>query len=477
MSNSPHHPVETKPRLARGAPRWLKRCWRRLYLRRWLVSVVAVLILTYVAISDLTMLAGAFGIAMVAFAAGVLPRQGVLKRKAEHEAERKRFRDTEEAMQRLVEGLPEPAIVLSRGGTVLGFNPPARESYPALSRGEAVSAAVRHPQLLHAIDNAAAHQRHQLVSLNEVVPVERWFSAAVSWVAAPGAGADEPAVFVFMRDLTDQERIGQMRADFVANASHELKTPLASVLGFIDTLRGPARNDERAREEFLGVMAREAERMKRIINDLLSLSRVEMKAHLRPTDPVEINEILDYVRGSLERFAAARDITIEVQPLPAPAYVLGEREGLVQVFENLVNNAIKYGRDGGFVRIVADYERDREPLLRIAVIDNGLGIAQEHLPRLTERFYRVNVAASRDRGGTGLGLSIVKHVLNRHRGQLRIASVPGRESRFTVVLPETTARLRQAHAAARGGKDAERSPAIAPDAENPYKSDHYTVTK
>jgi len=467
-------------RLQRSAPRWARAWWRRLYLRRWLVCVVAILIVFYVALSDLTLLAGVAGIALVAFAAGTLPREGVLKRRAEREVSRQRFLEISDAMQRVVEGLPEPAMILSRGGTVLGFNAPALESHPSLSRGEAVSAAVRHPQLLDAIDNAGASRRNQVVSVNEVVPVERRLSVAVSWIAPPGAGPDEPAVFLFMRDLTEQERIGQMRADFVANASHELKTPLASVLGFIDTLRGPARKDERARDEFLGVMAHEAERMKRIINDLLSLSRVEMKAHLRPTDPVEINEILDYVRGSLERFAAARDIAIEVQPLPAPAYVLGEREGLIQVFENLVNNAIKYGREGGFVRIVADREPGKEPLLRVAVIDNGVGIPEEHLPRLTERFYRVNVAASRDRGGTGLGLSIVKHVLNRHRGQLQIASSPGQGSRFTVVLPETARQpvaIREASRNTTGGNGGEAVGVAAGDHESHYKSDVYTVIK
>ena len=152
--------------------------------------------------------------------------------------------------------------------------------------------------------------------------------------------------------------------------------------------------------------------------------------------PSEINEVLDYVRGSLERLAEQRDIGIELQPLDGPAYVLGEREGLVQVFENLVNNAIKYGQEGGFVRIVAGREGGKEPMVNVAVIDNGPGIPEEHLPRLTERFYRVNVADSRDRGGTGLGLAIVKHVLNRHRGQLRIVSKPGEGSRFTVLLPE-----------------------------------------
>jgi len=414
----------------------VKRLRRRLYLRRWLVAVVAAVTLVQVAFFGLSPLAGIAGVAAVAFAAGALPREGILKRRRKRGVDRNRAEDRLNAISGLIDGLPEPALVLSRQGMVLRFNPQAAEAYSALKPGIPVSTAVRHPQLLDAIDNAASHHRHQVVALNEVVPVERWLSAAVSWIGAPGAGPDDPAVFVFMRDLTEQERIGQMRADFVANASHELKTPLASVLGFIETLRGPARDDERAREEFLGVMGREAERMKRVINDLLSLSRVEMKAHLRPTDPVEINEVLDYVRGSLERLAADRGIRLELQLLPEPSYVLGEREGLVQVFENLVNNAVKYGHDGGFVRIVAAREGEKAPMLNVAVIDDGPGIPEEHLPRLTERFYRVNVAASRDRGGTGLGLSIVKHVLNRHRGQLRIASRPGEGSRFTVLLPE-----------------------------------------
>ncbi len=430
--------------------RRLKRWQRRLYLRRWLVAVAAGVLLGYVALAGLSLAAALAGLGLITVAAGALPREGVLKGQKARKGDRKRADDPLEAVGRLIDGLPEPAMVLSRQGVVLRFNAQAAESYGALKPGIPVSTALRHPQLLDAIDSAASHQRHQVVSLNEVVPVERWLSAAVSWIGPPRSGPDDPAIFVFVRDLTEQERIGQMRADFVANASHELRTPLASVLGFIETLRGPARDDEKARDEFLGVMAREAERMKRIINDLLSLSRVEMKAHLRPTDPVEINEILEYARASLERFASANSIRLSLTPFDSPTYVLGEREGLVQVFENLVNNAIKYGREGGTVRIVAGRESAKEPRLSVAVIDDGPGIPEEHLPRLTERFYRVNVADSRDRGGTGLGLSIVKHVLNRHRGQLRIASMPGQGSRFTVVLPE----YRQAAAkiAPAGGK-------------------------
>jgi len=476
MSNTQSRPDEPAKGNRLEPPRWLRQWWRRLYFRRWLVAVVTGLLLIYVAVSNLSLVEGMAGAVVVAIAAGALPRQGVLKRQRRHEPARQQTGDIVQAHQRLLEGLPEPGIILSRRGTVLAFNTHALESYPALARGEPVSTALRHPQLLDAIDNAVANRPHQIVALNEVVPVERWLSVTVSWIGSHGADANAPAVFLFMRDLTEQERIGQMRADFVANASHELKTPLASVLGFIETLRGPARDDARAREEFLGVMAHEAERMKRIINDLLSLSRVEMKAHLRPTDPVEINEILDYARNSLERVATARNITIELTPLPAPAYVLGERDGLIHAFENLVNNAIKYGHEGGTVRIVAKRERGKEPMLSVAVIDDGVGIPEEHLPRLTERFYRVNVADSRDRGGTGLGLSIVKHVLNRHRGHLRIASEPGKGSRFTVLLPESV-RHRETPRNAAAEASGTLSESLPTDRENAYKSMRYTVIK
>jgi two-component system phosphate regulon sensor histidine kinase PhoR len=441
---------EQTPRSQRETPgvlRRLRRWRRRLFLRRWLFAVVGLITLIYALFFGLDPLIGLAGVAVVAVAAGALPREGILNRRPRRESSR-HIVDPLDAVGRLIDGLPEPAIVLSRQGLVLRFNTQAAQAYTALQTGLPVSTAVRHPQLLDAIDNAASHHRHQVVSISEVVPVERWLSAAVSWIGPPGAGPGDPAIFIFLRDLTEQERIGQMRADFVANASHELKTPLASVLGFIETLRGPARDDEKARDQFLGVMAREAERMKRVIDDLLSLSRVEMKAHLRPTDLVEINEVLDYARGSLERLAAERNITIELQRLDRPSYVLGEREGLVQVFENLVNNAIKYGREGGLVRIVAAREGGTEPMLSVSVIDDGPGIPEEHLPRLTERFYRVNVADSRDRGGTGLGLSIVKHVLNRHRGQLRIASNSGEGSRFTVLLPEQKQAGAEKHARA-----------------------------
>jgi two-component system phosphate regulon sensor histidine kinase PhoR len=232
-----------------------------------------------------------------------------------------------------------------------------------------------------------------------------------------------------------------MRTDFIANASHELRTPLASVRGFIETLQGPARNDEKARERFLAIMADQAERMTRLIDDLLLLSRVEEKANLKPTGRVDLNDLMEDVTRSISVFAEERHITIDVDaPDDAQIVAMGDRDELFQVFHNLVENAVKYGHDGGEVKVsiskIIAPRGDKFPARAfVSISDNGPGIAPEHLPRLTERFYRVSTEHSRRIGGTGLGLAIVKHVLSRHEGELTVQSVVGKGTTFKVVLP------------------------------------------
>jgi len=229
-----------------------------------------------------------------------------------------------------------------------------------------------------------------------------------------------------------------MRADFVANASHELRTPLASLRGFVETLQGAAKNDTEARERFLKVMSEQAERMSRLVDDLLSLSRVEMREHLPPAQNVDLNDAVSHVIQALQPLAAGAGTSIEFKRLDGPAVVRGDRDELVQVFQNLVQNALKYGKSGGRIEVAVAYTEAsgaRPARFVVSVTDDGVGIAPQHLPRLTERFYRVNVLASRERGGTGLGLAIVKHILNRHRGELTISSKVGHGSTFAVVLP------------------------------------------
>jgi two-component system phosphate regulon sensor histidine kinase PhoR len=239
------------------------------------------------------------------------------------------------------------------------------------------------------------------------------------------------------RDTSEQSRLAQLRADFIANASHELRTPLASIKGFIETLQGPARDDAPARTRFLEIMATQAHRMNRILDDLLSLSRIEMRAHLRPEGEVDAGELVAQVIRGLEPLAREAEVTLSLRPSTALARVRGDRDELEQVLQNLIHNAIKYGRKSGTVDIELTERaaaKGRRHALAITVRDDGPGIAPEHLPRLTERFYRVDTARSREKGGTGLGLAIVKHILNRHRGELEITSEVGRGSQFTIVL-------------------------------------------
>jgi two-component system phosphate regulon sensor histidine kinase PhoR len=238
------------------------------------------------------------------------------------------------------------------------------------------------------------------------------------------------------------KRAEQMRADFIANASHELRTPLATLIGFIETLRGPARDDAEARERFLAIMHGQASRMARLVEDLMSLSRIELNEHMMPGDRVALSPLLRQIAETLELRAAERDMRIRLAVPPDLPDVLGDRDELAQVFQNLIDNAIKYGRAGTdiMVRAAAGSPPARESdgtqnaAVSVAVRDQGEGIAREHLPRLTERFYRVDTARSREMGGTGLGLAIVKHILNHHRGFLEVESTPGVGSVFTVFL-------------------------------------------
>jgi two-component system phosphate regulon sensor histidine kinase PhoR len=239
-------------------------------------------------------------------------------------------------------------------------------------------------------------------------------------------------------DQTPLRRVEEMRADFVANASHELRTPLAALSGFIDTLQGPAKEDPKARERFLGIMHAQATRMARLIDDLLSLSRVELSAHVRPDTLVDIVPIIRQVVDGLEPLARERQVVIEINLPETPVLIAGDREELLRLFENLIENALKYGASGGkvIVSLVLGTSGEGVSEVRLLVRDFGPGIAPEHLPRLTERFYRVDVGDSRAQGGTGLGLSLVKHIVNRHRGRLLIESVLKHGATFTACFPQ-----------------------------------------
>ncbi|MBJ6128070.1 ATP-binding protein [Microvirga splendida] len=337
--------------------------------------------------------------------------------------------------------IPDPVILVDQRAVVIEGNKAAYGLLGGLKTGHPLSFALRSPDVLDGIQRVLEKGEPLKVEYSERVPTERTFEVHIGPLQAdaPSTGV-QAGVVLFFRDLTSARRLEAMRADFVANASHELRTPLASVLGFIETLQGPARDDVKARERFLDIMKGQAERMKRLIDDLLSLSRIEMRAHLSPTQTVDLASIVSQMIETLSPMARERGVVIQARLPGQPILVRGDRDELLRVAENLIENAVKYGESGGRVDIEIDTigssHGEQGPHVTFAVQDYGPGIAPEHLPRLTERFYRADVAQSRDKGGTGLGLAIVKHIVNRHRGHFDIASEPGQGARFTVTLPE-----------------------------------------
>ncbi len=341
-------------------------------------------------------------------------------------------------IEQLIDGLPAAAIVLEREGRVIAFNEAATRIAPALRRGEPALIALRTPEVVNAIRRATRRREPQRVEFFERVPLDRWLEAFVTPVRL--ATGDEGSADIFVmtfNDLTPLRRVEEMRADFIANASHELRTPLAALLGFIETLQGSAKDDAAARTKFLDIMQGQATRMARLIDDLLSLSRIELNAHLQPNIQVDLTPIVRQVVDGLQTLARDRGVEIKVVESEDTLVVLGDRDELIRVLENLVENALKYGASGKRVDVTlaSGHTRGGVPEARITVRDYGPGIAPEHLPRLTERFYRVDVADSRAQGGTGLGLALAKHVLNRHGGRLTIESTQGAGAAFIMQLP------------------------------------------
>jgi two-component system, OmpR family, phosphate regulon sensor histidine kinase PhoR len=338
------------------------------------------------------------------------------------------------AAEAVFAAIPEPQILLDRRRRSIRANPAATEFVGSVLEGGDLAASLRNPAVLAAADAVLIGGPARIVDFTLAVPVERVMQARIARVE--GSSTEGIAAIVTLHDITALKLAEQMRADFVANAGHELKTPLASLVGFIETLLGAARDDAIARERFLGIMRGEAGRMTRLVDDLLSLSRIELNEHVAPTRQVTLTPLIETVADALELRAAERGMRLSlVLPEDLPD-VHGDEDELAQVFQNLIDNAIKYGKPQTEITIAASNGQQpaANSLVRIAVTDRGEGIPSEHLPRLTERFYRVDTARSRELGGTGLGLAIVKHILNRHRGRLEISSALGIGSTFTVCL-------------------------------------------
>jgi len=410
----------------------------RLWDNRWAIAAAAIVTFAFVLLGDLPLVLASAGfvavcvVMLIAKAPGSVPSTNAFPQPAVLETDWRR-------LQLIIDALPDPVVALDSTGAVLALNGEARRIAPALRQGEPISLGLRMPALIAAVRRAVATGAPQRVEFSERSRSEQWYEVHVIPAALSSPAGSPPDLLLTFHDLTQPRRIEQMRADFVANASHELRTPLAALSGFIETLRGSAQNDPSARERFLAIMHAQAERMARLIDDLLSLSRIELREHINPNTPVELLPIIHQVIDTLEPRAQERGVEISVSPAEQqPLVVHGERDELIGVFENLVENAIKYGASGKRVEIRLECASAQAPngsQAKVSVRDWGPGIAPEHLPRLTERFYRVDVGQSRAEGGTGLGLALVKHILNRHGGRLSIESTLGAGSTFTVTLP------------------------------------------
>ena len=344
-------------------------------------------------------------------------------------------------LERALDALPEPLLLLDAERKIVRANRAAESLLDGKVIGRHIAASLRNPQLIEAVEQTLEGAGGRDIEFTLQAPVERTFSARVEPLPEPREGG--AAVLLALVDFTAVRRTDQMRADFVANASHEIRTPLATLMGFIETLQGSARDDPAARERFLAIMDQHSKRMARLVEDLLSLSRIEMNEHTPPTEAVPLPSLLANVRNTLAWQAEKRGVTVAIDAEDGLPPVIGDGDELTQMFLNLVDNAIKYGDAEGTVSVearrvaeaeAAGWMASKDGAVAVSVIDRSAGIPREHLPRLTERFYRVDKARSRELGGTGLGLAIVKHIVNRHRGALAIDSTPGEGSTFIVYL-------------------------------------------
>jgi two-component system, OmpR family, phosphate regulon sensor histidine kinase PhoR len=324
----------------------------------------------------------------------------------------------------VIEAIVEPVLIVGEG-RVLEANAAARDLLGKHITGQDVRLAIRHPaaaERLVAPPGAAPSDPISLVGLGTLD--QRW-ELRVTDI--------EGGRVVHLIDQTGSYAAERMRVDFVANASHELRTPLASILGFAETLSEEAGEDPVMRQRFLKVMADEARRMQRLVEDLISLSRIEAEKYRLPDRPVDLGDLVSEVWSEINDTHDPRAADIVCTLAESVPPVNGDRAQLSQVLHNLIGNAMKYGR--ATTPVTVKLWHDNANMVRLSVADEGEGIAPEHIPRLTERFYRVDSGRSRTLGGTGLGLAIVKHIVERHRGRLDIASQIGRGTVVTMLLP------------------------------------------
>lgn len=433
----------------------LVRWWRPAAVALGVGLTAAVLVQATPGVAAALLAALAVGAAAGAYAARRLnaPAATGPAAAAPHAEEAKRLED----LTTFMAALPEAALLIDREGRVAVSNPEARRQLKFEAEGLRLSSILRDPNILDAAQAAAEDGASRVVEYENPAPVEEHFRV----YAAPIEWGENSAALLIFHDQTTQIMTERMRADFLANASHELKTPVTSLSLLIETLSGAAREDAGARDRFLPMMGVQVDRMKRLIDDLLSLSKIELNEHVPPSDRADLAVVVREAIDAIAPIARDREVSIEVAGDDAPAVVVGDRFQLVQVAQNLIDNAVKYSPQGGAVRVEIGAADGREAVADMAgrqwpaagrtallspppaagrgyaylrVSDAGPGIPMRHLPRLSERFFRVERDQSADKTGTGLGLAIVKHIVNRHRGGFVVESEPGRGSAFAIYL-------------------------------------------
>lgn len=400
----------------------------RLFQSRFVIAACCLVLAAQAGLTQASLIWPLAGSVLIFLVAAIAPRRGIGVPKSGRNLGYRTPLNGDLSVQALADSVPDPLVIFSRDGSSVHVNEAAKNAFAPMTVGASVQLKFRTPEMQQLIRDVISKGGVVEIEYAEKVPVERWFS-----VTAVAVGDDTELFVLVFKDQSESRRIERMRSDFIANASHELRTPLASVAGFIDTLKGSARNDPKAQEQFLQIMEGQAARMARLIDDLLSLSRLEMKPYLKPATKVDLCEVLDGVVEAQKPLAADLGIVVEKHYDDGDCMVFGDRDELTQVFENLLENACKYGQSGKKVIVGLRNETvSSGHAVTASIRDFGPGIAEEHIPRVTERFYRINAETSRVQKGTGLGLSIVKHILTRHRARLSIDSRLGEGATFSV---------------------------------------------
>ncbi|MEQ1951800.1 ATP-binding protein [Mesorhizobium yinganensis] len=414
---------------ATNGRRLARLAWGRLWQARWLFAAAVAALLGLHASGGGSTLAVSLTVLALLAVAALSPRRIFPERPASIPASSRPALSEDLSAESLAAAVADPLIVFDTRGVVTLSNSAAASAFGDIQAGISMPLKFRAPEMQELLESMLSGRfPSKTVEYTERVPIER-----VLRVTATAVGHGTGLFVMVVKDQSESRRIDRMRADFIANASHELRTPLASIAGFVETLRGPAKNDAAAREQFLQIMQSQTSRMARLIDDLLSLSRLEMKAMTVGGAKVDLGRVIESVVDSLKPLAAESGVVIDNRMGGERIEVPGDRDELFQVFENLVENACKYGQSGG--RVVVSATRPVQGEVAVEVRDFGPGIAEEHIPRITERFYRADVENSRLHKGTGLGLSIVKHIITRHKGRLAITSKLGEGAAFTVHLP------------------------------------------